>query len=360
MTFLMFLLGLAFLVLGAEFLVRGASRLGVAIGISPLVVGLTIVAFGTSSPEIAVSVKAALNNHPDIIIGACVGSTIFNILFILGLSALISPLAVSQQLVWYEVPLMIGAHLLLLVLCLDGRIDKVDALILLGGIVSYTIFAIQMGRKESKSIQQEYQNAFQEKISGFNLLIVCKQLGFIIAGLFLCVLGAGWLFDSAVIFAREFGVSELIIAMTIVAASTSFPEVATSVVAALRGEKDISVGNVVGSNIFNIMGIIGLAGFIAPEGIAVAPSVLRFDLPIAIAACIACLPIFFTGHKISRWEGILFLGYYAAFTTYLIMSAKNHDSLPIFSTIMMWFVIPITFLTLVIVMYRASIKKKGI
>jgi cation:H+ antiporter len=163
--------------------------------------------------------------------------------------------------------------------------------------------------------------------------------------------------DSAVILARALGVSELIIGMTIVAAGTSLPEVATSVVATIRGQRDIAVGNVVGSNIFNILGIVGVAGLIAPDGIAVAPSVLRFDLPVAIAACVACLPVFFTGHKISRWEGGVFLGYYIAYTSYLILAAKDHDSLPLFSMMMMAFVIPLTLITAAIVIYRTSIKQ---
>ncbi len=357
MTFVMLFLGLAFLVAGAELLVRGASRLGLAIGISPLVVGLTIVAFGTSSPEMAVSVKAALANHPDIVIGTNVGSTIFNILFILGICAIVSPLKISQQLIWYEVPIMIAASLLLFALSFDGKINRLNALILVMGIVSYTIFAIIKGRREAETIANEYQEAFSEKSNG-NAVFIWKQIGLIVLGLILCVLGAGWLVDSAVILARSWGVSELVIGMTIVAAGTSLPEVATSVVATIRGQRDIAVGNVVGSNIFNILGIVGVAGLLAPDGITVAPSVLRFDLPVAIAACVACLPIFFTGHKISRWEGFLFLGYYVAYTSYLIMAAKDHDSLPMVSMIMIWFVIPLTLITLVIFFYRAICKHK--
>lgn len=358
MTFIMFIIGLAVLVIGAELLVHGASRLGIAIGISPLVVGLTIVAFGTSSPELAVSIKAVLTNHPDIVVGTSLGSTIFNILFILGSCAVIAPLVVSQQLIWYEVPIMIGAHLLLLAMCLDGKIDKLDSMVLLGAIISYTIFAIRKGRLESKAIASEYDRAFSEKMDGPKRLIIFKQIGLVLTGLVFCVLGASWLLDSAVIIARLLGVSELVIAMTIIAAGTSLPEVATSIVATIRGERDIAIGNVVGSNIFNVLGIIGVAGLIAPNGIAVTPSVLRFDLPVAIAACVACLPIFFTGHKISRLEGIVFLGYYAAFTTYLILASKNHDSLPIFNTIMLGFVIPITLLTVVIVLYRTIFKHR--
>jgi cation:H+ antiporter len=354
----MLILGLALLVAGAELLVRGASRLGLALGISPLVIGLTIVAFGTSSPEMAVSVRAALTNHPDIVIGANVGSTVFNILFILGICALAAPLVVSQQLVWYEVPIMIGAHFLLLVMSLDGKITTLNALILLLCLICYIIYAIVKGRQEAKPVTDEYEAAFSISKKGLNALIIGKQCGLIVLGLILCVFGAGWLLDSAVILARAFGVSELVIGMTIVAASTSLPELATSVVATIRGQRDIAVGNVVGSSIFNILGIVGVAGLIAPDGIAVAPSVLRFDLPVAIAACVACLPVFFTGHKISRWEGIVFLGYYAAYTSYLIMAAKNHDSLPMFSMMMMWFVIPLTLLTAAIVIYRTSRKQR--
>lgn len=354
MTLFMLFLGLATLVAGAELLVRGASRLGLAIGISPLVIGLTIVAFGTSSPEMAVSVRAALTNHPDIVIGTNVGSTIFNILFILGICAIVAPLTISQQLIWYEVPIMIGAYLLLLAMSLDGEINKLNALILLMCLVCYTFYAIIKGRREAKFVKDEYQEAFSVSKNQLNALIIGKQCGLIVLGLIFCVFGAGWLLDSAVILARAMGISELVIGMTIVAAGTSLPEVATSVVATIRGQRDIAVGNVVGSNIFNILGIVGVAGLIAPDGIQVAPSVLRFDLPVAIAACIACLPVFFTGHKISRWEGGVFLGYYAAYTIYLILAAKDHDSLPIFSMIMVWFVIPLTLLTTATLIHRAS------
>jgi len=321
MTVFMMLLGLAALFFGAELLVRGASRFGAAIGISPLVVGLTIVSFGTSSPEMAISVKAALTNHPDLIIGTNLGSSIFNILFVIGLCALISPLVVSQQLIWYEVPIMIGAHLLLLILSLDGSINKLDAFILFSGIIAFTFFAIYKGRKEKKDIKTEYDTAFKPKVPKQKALFIGKQLALVVTGLIFCVLGANLLLDNAVILARAFGVSELVIAMTLLAAGTSFPEVATSVVATIRGQKDIAIGNVVGSNIFNILGIIGVSGLVAPDGIPIAPSVTHFELPIAIAASALCLPIFFSGHKIGRLEGLLFLGCYIAYISYLVMSA---------------------------------------
>ena len=179
MTVLMLLLGLIGLVAGAELLVRGASHLGLAIGISPLVIGLTIVAFGTSSPEMAVSVGAALTNHPDIVIGTNVGSTVFNILFILGICALVAPLKISQQLVWYGVPIMIGAHLLLLGMSLDGKITGLNALILLLCLICYTVYAIIKGRREAKPATDEYQEAFPVSKNGLNALIIGKQCGLI-------------------------------------------------------------------------------------------------------------------------------------------------------------------------------------
>jgi len=351
MTLLLFILGLAVLTAGAELLVRGASKLALAFGISPLVVGLTVVAFGTSTPEMAVSVKAALANQPDLVTGNCLGSTMFNVLFILGACAMIAPLVVAQQLVWLDVPVMIGAHLLLLAVGLDGVISRWDALLLLAGLAGYTVFVVRKSRQESMAVAAEYQTAYQAPARTGRTLLV--QAGLIVAGLLLCVAGARWMVDSAVTLARVWGVSELVIGLTIVAAGTSMPEVATSVVATIRGQRDIAIGNAVGSNIFNILGIVGVAGMVAPEGIAVAPAVLRFDLPVAIATCAACLPIFFTGHRISRWEGGVFLGYYVAYTGYLVLAAQRHDALPVFSAVMLWFVIPLTAVTLAVVTYRA-------
>lgn len=359
MTFFWFIVGLVLLVAGAELLVRGASKLAAAFGIAPLVIGLTIVAYGTSTPEMAVSVKATLANQPDIVTGNCVGSTNFNVLFILGACALFAPLVVAQQLVRIDVPIMIGVHVLLLVLCLDGNISRWDGLILFTGIVAYTIFAIRKGKQESPAVTAEYDAAYGKSKPGRSPRELATQAGLIVGGLVLCVLGARWMVDSAVTLARAWGVSELVIGLTIVAAGTSMPEVATSIVATIRGQRDIAIGNVVGSNIYNILGIIGVSGLIAPDGIAVAPAVLRFDLPVAIAVCVACLPIFFTGHSISRWEGGVFLGYYVAYTAYLALAAQQHDALPAFSAVMEWFVLPLTVVTLGVVLYR-SLRKRPV
>ena len=349
------LAGLALLVGGAELLVRGASRLALRFGISPLVIGLTVVAFGTSAPELAVTVQSGLAGQSGLAIGNIVGSNIFNVLLVLGVSAVITPLVVSQQLVRLDVPLMIGAALLLWVLALDGRIGLMDGLLLTAGIVAYTAFAIWQGRKEGEEIKAEYAQEFGDgKSTWLGRLPV--QVALIAGGLALLVLGAHWLVTGAVAIARSIGVSEVIIGLTIVAAGTSLPELATSLMAALRGERDIAVGNVIGSCLFNLLSIAGIAALVTPGGLEVAASLLRFDIPVMVAVALASLPIFVTGHLIARWEGVLFLGYYVAYVAYLILEATHHDALPAFSTAMLAFVLPITVVTLTVLLIRHRAK----
>lgn len=350
MVIFLFVVGLIFLVIGAEALVRGASSLAVTFGVSPLVIGLTVVAFGTSSPELAVSVKAALSNQASIALGNVVGSNIFNVLFILGLSALIVPLVVAQQLIRFDVPLMIILSVVVLIFSLDQNISRTDGIILVVGLVAYVWFLIYQSRKESNGVRKEYDKEFgAERISGSSW---AKNIGLVVVGLALLVLGSRLLVDSAVAFAKFLGVSELIVGLTIVAAGTSLPEVVTSVIAAIRGERDIAVGNVVGSNIFNIMGVLGVAGLVAPTGIEVSPAVIGFDMPIMIAVAFACLPIFFTGGVISRPEGGLLLGYYMAYTLYLVLAASQHDALAGVSAVMLYFVIPLTMVTMIVTALR--------
>ncbi|HEY1042608.1 MAG TPA: calcium/sodium antiporter [Telluria sp.] len=351
MNVLLFLLGLALLVVGAEALVRGASRLALSIGISPLVVGLTVVAFGTSSPELAVSVQSAFSGRADLALGNVVGSNIFNILFILGVSALIVPLLVARQLVRQEVPVMIGVSLLLLALAPDGRIGRGDGALLLGLLLAYTAFLVYQSRRQNQGGAPGRSDSAPAVPAGWDSR-PAVQLLLIVAGLGSLVLGATWLVDAAVSFAQYLGVSELVIGLTIVAAGTSLPEVATSIIAALRGQRDIAVGNAVGSNVFNILGVLGLSSLASPAGIHVAPSVLAFDLPVMIAVAIACLPIFFTGNLIARWEGGLFLGLYAAYMAYLLLAAQQHDALRPYSAIMLTAVLPMVALTLAIVAWR--------
>ncbi len=356
MTIVLFVAGLVFLIVGAEALVRGASRLAALLGISPLVIGLTVVAFGTSSPELAVSIKAALSGQTGIAVGNVVGSNIFNVLFILGLSALIVPLVVSQPLVRLDVPLMIVLSVVLMIFSLDGNFSRMDGVLLVAGLAVYVWFLIKQSRKAGGKLKDEYAREFGSQAGGGTHRI--QNLALVLGGLALLVLGARWLVDSAVALARYLGVSELVIGLTIVAAGTSLPEVVTSVIAALRGERDIAVGNVVGSNIFNIMAVIGMASIVAPAGIAVSPATSKFDIPVMIVVAFACLPMFFTGGVISRKEGALLLVYYVAYILYLVLAATQHDALPRFSAAMLYFVIPLTVVTLIVVAVREIRSRK--
>ena len=341
--------GGALLIAGAELLVRGASRLAIAAGISPLVVGLTVVAFGTSSPELAVTVGSAYAGEADVALGNVVGSNIFNVLFILGLSAALAPLVVARQLVRVDVPIMVAVSVVALLLALDGHVGRVDGLVLFAGIVAYMIFLIRQSRKEGQDRPDQSQGVDRDEEPRSSPLL---DIVSIVGGLALLVVGANWLVEAAVATAGALGISELVIGLTIVAAGTSLPEVATSILATLRGERDIAVGNVVGSNIFNLLSVLGLGAIVAPAGVPVPPGALSFDIPVMIAVAVATLPIFFTGYVIARWEGLVFLAYYAAYTAFLVLQAVEHDLLTSFRAAMVWFVGPLTLLTLLVGLVR--------
>jgi cation:H+ antiporter len=346
-TGLLLALGLLLLGVGADLLVRGSSRLAAAFGISPLVIGLTVVAYATSAPEVAVSVRSALAGQGDLALGNVVGSNIFNVLFILGGSALITPLVVHARLIRVDVPIMIAVSGALYLLGLDGLLSRWEGALLVAGALAYTAFAVVQSRREAAAVQDEYRQEY-----GARRASTPASLALVAVGLGLLVLGARWLVSSAVTLAQALGVSELVIGLTIVAAGTSLPEVAASFVAAARDERDIAAGNVVGSNLFNILWVLGLATLLSPSGIAVSAPALRFDIPVMLAAAFACLPIFLTGNRIDRWEGALFLGYYTAYTLFLILAAQHHELLPYLSAVMMEFALPLTALTLAVVLYR--------
>ena len=348
MILITFLAGLALLIFGADLLVRGASRLSLSLGIAPLVVGLTVVAFGTSAPELAVSVKGALDGQTDIAMGNVVGSNIFNVLFILGVSALLAPLVVDRQLIRQEVPIMVGLSALVLWMAMDRSISFADGAVLLGALLAYIFLLYRQGKNAAAA---EVSDPLLSNAPGL-LSRLPVQLALIVVGLAMLVLGSRWLVDAATIFATMLGVSPLVIGLTIVAAGTSLPEVATSVIAALRGEREIAVGNVLGSGIFNLGAVLGISAMVSGTGLQVPPSLMAFDLPVMLAVAIACLPVLFTGHLIARWEGAVFLGYYVSYTTYLVLNAQAHDALDEFTLVMGTVVIPLTVLTLVAVAWR--------
>lgn len=342
---LLLVAGLALLVVGAEVLVRGAARLAAAAGISSLVIGLTVVAYGTSAPEMSVSLLATLGGQPDIAIGNVVGSNIFNVLVILGLSAIAAPLTVSKQLVRLDVPVMIGVSLLAWFMAANGVIGRGEGVLLLVVSVGYTLMLLRVGRTEAVEAETT-----QTTSAGGRATLV--SIALVAVGLALLVIGSRWLVSSATAIARDFGISELVIGLTIVAAGTSLPELATSVLATIRGERDIAVGNAVGSNIFNIVAILGVSAVVG-GGIPISEAVLRFDLPVMTAVAVACLPVFFTGWTIARWEGAVFLGYYVAYSIYLALHASDHVLLDEFGMAVLLFVLPITILTLVLSVYRS-------
>lgn len=336
MTALLLAGGLAVLTAGAELLVRGAARLAASFGVSALAVGLTVVAFGTSAPEIAVSVFSAVEGRADVAMGNVVGSNIFNVLFILGASALVLPLAVDSKLVRVDVPIMVGLSVLVLLLALDGRIGRLDGLVLLAGMVAYTFFTYRAAGPQGARDPAPTAGRFGR----------AKDVVYILAGLGLLVLGARVFLAGAVDVARWLGLSELVIGLTVVAVGTSLPELATSVLASIRGQRDIAVGNAVGSNIMNLLAVLGLSAAIAPEGVAAGPSVRALDLPVMIAVAALCLPVFFTGRRIGRREGALFLAYYVLYTAYIVLNALEHEGLPAYAQVVLYGILPMTALPL--------------
>ncbi len=340
-------LGLALLVGGAELLVRGASRIAAMARISPLIIGLTIVAYGTSAPELAVSGRASLTGDAGLAIGNVVGSNIFNVLLILGIAALLRPLTVSAQLVRLDVPIMIGVSLLVWALSSNGVVGPAEGLLLLAALAGYTalqgILSRHYARKHLDSGQLVSRPESLFRFKSF-VLQVCLVLG----GLAALVAGAHWFVKGAIEIAEMLGVTQLIIGLTIVAAGTSLPELATSIWACIRGERDIAVGNIVGSNIFNLLGVLGLSALLGPGGIEVTQSALEYDILVMVAVAVACLPIFISGAVVSRLEGFFLVFYYVLYTAMLLLDAVNSPIERPVSHAVAFIFIPLTIMVLLL------------
>jgi cation:H+ antiporter len=347
------IVGLVLLIGGAELLVRGAVRIAAVAGISPLVVGMTVVALGTSAPEFAVGIRSSLAGQPDLALGNAVGSNISNVLLILGVTALVKPIVVHQKLVKLDVPLMIGASALLLVMSLDGGVGRIDGAALFALLMAYMAFSVRASRRETLAVKAEYEKEYGVPDAKKEKGRLPIDLALVIVGLVGLVIGAGWLVDGAVALARSLGVSELVVGLTVVAVGTSLPEIATSLIAAKRGEGDIAVGNVVGSNLFNILGVLGASAMVAPSGVPVARAALRFDIPVMIAVSVACVPIFFHDARISRWEAGLLVAHYLGYLTYIVLTATEHAALPAYTWVMLALILPLTAITLVVLFVRA-------
>ncbi|MDB6051381.1 MAG: conjugal transfer protein TraR [Pseudomonas sp.] len=325
---------------------RAAVRLAASLKVRPLIIGLTVVAMGSSAPQMAVSVQAAFSSSPDISVGSVVGSNIFNVLVTLGLCALIIPLRVARQLVRVDIPLMIGASLLVFALSYNGELSAFDGAILLLALLAYLLILARRSRKQLPTNPP------------INLLTSRSQqfisLATMVFGLVLLVMGGRLMVDAAVIIAQDLGLSERVIGLTVIAGSTSLPALSTSLIAASRGERDIAVGNVIGSNLFNLLGVLGLTALIAPTPLSISPNALDFDLPVMLAVAALCLPVFYSGYRVTRSEGLLLLALYLAyglhivsFTTGMPLADKlervmNYAVLPVltglivFSTVRAW------------------------
>lgn len=368
------LLGLVLLVGGGELLVRGASAIASRAGISPLVVGLTVVSVATSAPELAVTMGAVLDDQPDLAVGNVVGSNIANVLLILGIAALVLPLVVKEQLVKLDVPAMVGLSLVLLLFAVDGTISTLEGAVLLTLMVLHTTVTVLVSRRDQRreavrkrrgvgrpqrpvvdgggeageSAQGQGQgDATPAEGQGETRPGVLRAVVYVVVGVALLVFGADQLVTGAVSVAEELGVSGLVVGLTVVAVGTSLPELAASVIAALRGERDLAVGNVVGSCIANIGLVLGLPAIISSGGLPVPGAAAAFDIPVMLAAAVALAPVVFTGFAVARWEAGLFVLLYVAYTAYVVLGATGHDALEGFTTMMAVFVLPLVVITLV-------------
>jgi len=348
------LIGLLLLGLGGDILIRGSVALADRTGISRLLIGLTIISIGTSAPEFAISAYASWLGKTDIALGNIIGSNIFNVLFALGIAAIISNLRIHRKTNIIDVPIMLGISVLAYVMSFTGNINRWSGLVLFTIFIVFNLFLIFYERKhpgEAAEISAEAEELLKHKKS------IPVSIVFIVIGLILLAVGSKVLVKGAEDLARLMHLSELIISLTIVAIGTSVPEAITAMIAAFHRETDMAVGNIIGSNIANISGVLGLSALLAPHGIAVPIEVLQFDFPLMLASSFACLPIFYTGHQVSRGEGIILLTYYILFITYVILRATHHPDLNLFNDALLFFCAPLTILTLGILVYREHQKR---
>ncbi len=323
---LLFLGGLVIIVLGAELLLRGASRLATLLGVPPVIIGLTLVSVGTSVPTDTSGVTAALEGQSGLAVGNIAGTNVFTILVILGLSAVVRPLPLHLLSFKLDVPVMIGAALSLIVMAWDGVLSRVDGLLLLIAALSYTLSLVLLSRRESPAMRREFAQAFghatiapePEDVLHSGWARGLWYLALLGVGIAVTLLGAELLVSGAVNLARGLGVSDTIIGLTIVAVGTSAPELATTLVATLKDDRDVAIGNLVGSCIYNSLFILGMTSLVAPAGIAVARDLFWIDLPLAAAVAILLLPVFRSGDSVSRREGASFVAIYLVYMVLLL------------------------------------------
>jgi cation:H+ antiporter len=328
------------LITGAELLVRAALRMAESLQVRPLIIGLSLVAFGSSAPQLTVSIQAAYSGAPDVAVGSVIGSNIFNVLVTLGLAALIIPLRVSRQLVRLDIPLMIGASLLVYLLALNERLGRLEGVLLLCALVAYLSLLWHQSRHHARTYPAPGPRPQRSAGFWFNSLLLMA------AGLGLLSLAGHLLLEASVEVAVDLGLSERIIGLTVVAVCTSLPELATSLIAALRGEREIAVGNVIGSNLFNLLAVLGLTSVLTPTPLSISPNALDFDLPVMLGVAVLTLPVFYSGYRITRAEGLVFLCLYLAYGLHVVAFTTGMPLATKLERLMLFYVLPVLAVTL--------------
>lgn len=310
--------GLVVLVAGAELVVRVGTQMARRLGISPIVIGLTIVAVGTSAPELAIGIDAALEGHGDLAVGNIAGTNVVNILLILGSSAVMTPLTLRTDTLRLDLPMIVAASLTMMAMVWDGVLTRFEGLLLVAGAVTYTAAIVHFARRESKAFQVSYVDELDGDSRRLSRGLLVRNLLELMVGIAVVVVAADWLVDGAVELARLWGVSDAFIGLTIIAIGTSAPELATTIVSTLKGHRDIAIGNLLGSSVYNILLILGLICIAAPSEIRVSYVLVTVDIVVMTAVALVCVPVFWTGREISRTEGALFVGSYILYLSYLV------------------------------------------
>lgn len=317
---LLFAMGLALLIAGAELVIRGAKQVATVLGVSPMVIGLTIVSIGTSAPELAIGIVAGLRGSGGLAVGNIAGTNAVNLLFILGLSALIRPLPLKSQVLKLELPVIVVAALLMTILAWDGVLSRSDGLLMLVAGISYSIALFIVSRRTSSDADKSPRGTEAKELppAARSRSGSAWQVTILLGGLALTVLGAEWLVRGAVVIAESYGVSTTVIGLTIVAIGTSAPELVTTVISTLRKDRDVAVGNLLGSSIYNILVILSITCIVSPSGLPVERQLIIFDIPVMAAVSIAAVPVFITGKQISRIEGGVSIAAYVFYLTWLV------------------------------------------
>lgn len=347
---LTFLAGLVGLLIGGHFVVDGASRIGARFGLSPMVIGLTIVAAGTSAPELAVVSQSIIADDTELAVGSIIGSNIANVLLVLGLAATFGAIQVTNRVVRVDIPIMIGASMTLLLMSLDGKLTRVEGVALFVGLLAFVVWTLRAAPKAEAETGEVGElgdgSSGVSEADGSDDQPMLVSIVALLGGIGALALAARFVVAGAEEIAINLGVPELIVGLTIVALGTSAPEIVTTVIAALKGRRDLAVGNAVGSNIFNILLVLGATSALAPDGIAIGTDAVELDLPILVAAAVACLPMVFWDNRLDRWEGGVFVAYYVAYLVFLVLDATGHRAANPFAFVLLAFVMPLTAVTI--------------